>query len=497
MNNGSRRRGRPPLDDSVKQRVLELAQGAGKDRSLRWMGREVGISPVSVRSILEKAGLWKRRSPSDVNKGRKRGPTADFVSLSKVAEVAGVSKSTASLALKGSPKIKESTCERVKEAARKLNYRAHPYVGAHMASVRSGRMNFVQESIAFVYSALRGEKSNWADLCQIPWGPGRKFEAAQKAAFKRGYLLHPHPLFEYGLNTQRLDKVLHSRGIRGLLLDVPSYYSAISKIDLNNFSCVAFREQDPIRLHVVGHDVFRTVLIAFARLWQLGYRRIAFYTSDAQSTSTLFARDAAFRHAQYHLASPEDRLPILHYDTILKHYRDSVFYGEKPVEINRYGECDWLVRNDWTGLRQEIENGAPVMESIQSAILKRWLEDYFPDAIICESGDMVEQLTHFGYSVPKDIGVVHCNLNSDVDGWSGIRRADELIASQAVDLLIEQIDQNKRGIPKYPTAKRILGEWVDGSTTDSSRLKSASLPAYAQHWISKILEASSDKGGIF
>jgi hypothetical protein len=110
---------------------------------------------------------------------------------------------------------------------------------------------------------------------------------------------------------------------------------------------------------------------------------------------------------------------------------------------------------------------------------------------------MVEQLTHFGYSVPKDIGVVHCNLNSDVDGWSGIRRADELIASQAVDLLIEQIDQNKRGIPKYPTAKRILGEWVDGSTTDSSRLRSASLPAYAQYWISKILEASSDKGGIF
>ncbi|MEX0324931.1 MAG: LacI family DNA-binding transcriptional regulator [Puniceicoccaceae bacterium] len=484
------RRGRPPLDGTVKQAVLDLAKGMGQGRSLRWLGRETGISPGSVRRILEEAGLWKRRTRNLARGKAGKGVAKEFVNLTTVAEEAGVSKSTASLALKGSPKIREETRKRVEKAAEKLNYRAHPYVGAHMASVRSGRIRNIQEAVAYVWSGLSMTR-NWDMMKGLPWGPTRTFEASREAALTKGYRIFPMAFFEYGHNTRRLGQVLYNRGVRGILLDVPAFHSSIFGMDLSKFACVAFRDQNPIDMHVVGHDVFRSILIAYARLWKLGYRRIGYYTSDAQSTSTLFARDAAFRHAQYHLTPPADRLPILHFDTIYKHFRDSVYYGERPSEINRVEECDWLLEQDWSDLKAKVAAGDPVMETIHYEVFSRWLKACQPDAMICEQGEMVDWLNKLGYGVPEDIAVVHCNLNTDVEGWSGIRRADELLGAYAIELLVQKIDHGELGLPKYPLSQRIAGQWVDGFTTRKLSKPRTPLERYAEEWIAKVVDTSS------
>ncbi|MEX0324902.1 MAG: LacI family DNA-binding transcriptional regulator [Puniceicoccaceae bacterium] len=486
----SPRRGRPPLDDSVKQAVLNLVQGEGRDRSLRWLAKEVGICPVSVRRILEEAGQWERRKRTSRKKRKSGTKKSEFVNLAQIAEHVGVSKSTVSLALNGSPKIRESTRERVQEAARAMGYRAHPFIGAHMASVRSRRVKFVQESIAYVY-AYPDREFTWKSSYALPWGPSRKFDAASRAAFDKGYLLKPQNLFEFGKNARRLEQVLYNRGVRGLLLDFPAYYSAMANLKLDRFSCVSFRDQSPVRLHVVGHDMFRNILIAYARLWKLGYRRIGYMASDAVSTSSLFVRDAAFRHAQYHLTPPEDQVPILHSDTIFGHYQDAVYHKKRPQEINRYGEADWLLRQDWSELKAQIDRGEPMGEAIHSAILGRWLEDYEPDAVICEHGDMVKWLDQLGYSVPGDIGVIRCSLNSDVLDWSGIRRADELIAEYAIELLLHKIAHGELGRPSYPIVQRILGDWVEGSTTRNLAPSRPPLARYAREWIAKVLDTTS------
>ena len=488
---GVSKRGRPPLDNSIKRKVVELFKSEGGDRSLRWLARQTGISSVSVRRILEKEGLWERRRGSVPSPG-KRVPqdqgTGNIVNLTQVAEAAGVSKSTVSLALNQSPKIREETRQRINKLAREMGYRAHPYIGAHMASVRAGRVKFVQESIAYVYANPDGV--DWATSCKQPWGPKRKFEAASQAAFEKGYSLKPQYLFEFGQNARRLEDVLHNRGVRGLLLDFPAYFSAMAGLNLGHFSSVAFRDQNPITLHVVGHDMFRSVLMAYGRLWELGYRRIGFITSDAVSTSSLFVRDAAYRHAQYHLTPKEDHLPILHADTLGKHYRDSLYYGDQPQEINRCGEADWLMNEDWSALKAQIDAGDPLMQSIHDAILSRWLREHRPDAIICEHGDMLGWLENLGYRVPADMGVVHCNLNTDVPGWSGIRRADELVAAHAIDLLLQKIDHGETGQPRFPIIQRSPGNWVEGSTSPKVNQPNTPLTRYAREWVAKVADHS-------
>jgi len=478
------RRGRPPLGEEIKQRLIDLYKGEGRERSLRWLGREVGISQTSVRRILEEAGLWKRRQKKAPEPADGRGKGEDFVSLAHVADVAGVSKATVSLSLNGSPKISEETRKRVQAAARKVGYRMHPYIGAHMASIRAGRVRSVKESIAYIYAGPGGE--SWKSFYEQPWGPRRKFDSAREIALRKGYHLREQSLFEYGPNARRMLDVLYNRGTLGFLLDVPAYFTTEAHFSLDRFSSVALRDQYPLQMHVVGHDMFRSVLKAFVSAWKSGYRRIGFLTGDAVSTSSLFVRDAAFRHAQYHLAPPEDHIPILHADTLAKHYRDHLYFGEKPEEINRCGEAEWLLQQDWSALKEKVNKAGPMMDIIQRAIFSRWVEEHQPDLIICENGDLLYWLGETGYSVPDDMGVIHLNLNADVPGWSGIRRADERIAEHAIDLLVSKINHGETGQPNYPIVQRIAGDWQNGTTTRHIAQPRTPYTRYAREWIAKV-----------
>lgn len=446
--------------------------------SVRALAAATGISTASVSRILQAAGINRRRgSDSPPQPEPSHG-----LSLRTVAARAGVSVSTASRALRGSVRVKPETRQRVEAAAAELGYSPHPYVGAQLAAVRKGRLPKVNAVLAYLWEGA-GEDATFEEVLQLPYGPGRKFRAAKATAKRLGYRVETFRVREPGRSTKRLRQILLARGIRGILVDAPRYTLLESGMDLSGFQSVSFMEADPLHVDVVGPDFFRDVMHLYLELWGRGYRRIGFLTFDSGSTSTLFARNAGFRHAQHHVCPPENRISVLPLDTMCVHFRRFILDKIPPYEINRVGECDWLLAQNWQPLLTSVKDWNP--GRVQAEILKCWLKQNRPDALICEHMNTVSQLRNFGYTVPGDIAVAHTNLNEDVAGWSGIRRPDEEIAVMAVQRIIEGINV-ARAPSNPPVAIRLPGTWIEGHTTGRIAAPSIPLTRSAGEWIERM-----------
>lgn len=480
------RRGRRGLADSIRQRIMELGRGEGRDRSLRWIAQQVGVSDQSVGKILDQEGIRPKGQTAPIasseNDTKPEGP----VTLAIVAQAAGVSVSTASLSLRHHHKVAQATRDRILKIAQKLGYRTHPYIGAQMAAVRARRVRKITEYLAYLFYGF-SKKAKWKEIMELPYGPVRKFRAAQQEARKRGYEIQPFLLGWSPQSPIALGKQLYNRGLRGLLLDVPAYYWNDHHFDFARFSCVAFRDQANYAHHVTGHDQFTNMLLLYSHLWLMGYRRIGFVSSDAASTSTLFRRDAAFLHGQHHLAPNALRIPMLYYDTFTMAMKRSYLLGKTPRDINRPEETLWLQGQDWSSLQRLQKQGKLSHAKIQSEILKHWIQEFHPDVLICEHMDMIHWLEELGYRVPQDIGVVHGNVNAEVGHWAGIRRADEDVARAAVTQLVNGINLGETGLPRYPVIQRLAGEWVDGKTIRPKYKPHPPLSRQAKEWIEKIL----------
>jgi len=471
------KRGRPSLSADQRRALLKLARSArGQTLSVRALAAETGVSTASVSRILRAAGIDRsRKVPS--SSGEETG-----LSLRSVAARAGVSVSTASRALRGSSRVRPETRLRVEEAAAELGYAPHPYVGAQLAAVRRGRLPRVDAVLAYLWEGA-GKDASFEDVLKMPYGPIRKYTAAKAAAARLGYRVETFRLFEPGRSAKRLRQILLARGIRGMLIDAPRYTLLDSGMDLSGFQCVSFMEADPLHVDVVGPDFFRDVMHIYLELWGKGYRRIGFLTFDSGSTSTLFARNAGFRHAQHHVCPPGNRISVLPLDTMCVHFRNFIWKGKEPFEINRVGECDWLLAQDWKPFLRTMKTWEN--DRAHQAILKKWLEQNRPDALICEHMDTVSWLADLGYSVPGDIAVAHTNLNEDVAGWSGIRRPDEELAAMAVQRIVEGINLG-RASNGPPVAVRLPGTWVEGRTTGRIQNPTPALTRSAGEWVERM-----------
>ncbi len=105
-----------------------------------------------------------------------------------------------------------ATAARVQAVAKRLGYRPNPRVSALMAHIRQAQPITVGERIAFLWiDAIPGER------------PYRTmFDAARERAAQLGYALEEFWWASPGVSARRLQQILHSRGIVGLLIS-PNY----------------------------------------------------------------------------------------------------------------------------------------------------------------------------------------------------------------------------------------------------------------------------------
>ena len=344
--------------------------------------------------------------------------------LSDIARRAGVSKMTVSLALRGHPHASAATRDRLRILAEEMGYRPNPLVSAAMTQVRTGRRPSFLGTIAFL--SLKSSPTPEQVDTQIQ----RTFLGARQHAGVLGYRVEWFQLGVDAPNGRRAGDILAARGISGVILGVEQVLPLQHHLDWSRFAIAAFgRSEIGRELHRSSGDYYGAIREACERCRMGAYRRIGLALS-----------------LEHHIAH--------------QHLHRSAFLG---------CQADW-----------------PARDRVPVFLPKRWEQDFFltwvrryrPDVVIACFDDPIRWLHSAGYQMPKDIGLIRPHLYNPDEGISGFLFDDALLGAAAVDLVVEQLNHNERGLPR--AVKRVLvpGRWFQGRTLRAPTAPGAESPGH-------------------
>jgi DNA-binding LacI/PurR family transcriptional regulator len=346
-------------------------------------------------------------------------PTARAPTMQAVAAASGVSVMTVSRALKNNPRISAATRQRVQETARRLGYRPNPLVSVLMSQLRGSRRKQYRPTIVFL--TAYPERDIWRKTQRHML---RVFHGAERRCQQLGYELEPFWMAEPGMTPQRVFRILSTRSVPGIIVAPPPEHFARFDFPWECFACssIAFTLKDPI-LHRATNDHFHSIELLLQKLNELGYRRIGLSLrclDDTREDHRWIAGLTAYQFYQ----PVSDRVPP-------------------------------FLTDAWTFERFE-----------------KWFRRHRPDVVIGLHSKMnqITWLRKMGLRIPRDVGVAFLDHAEGVDPLlSGINQNAELVGAASVDLVVEQINNNERGVPAKRKIVMIEGEWVPGATVRSRR----------------------------
>ncbi|WP_162525233.1 LacI family DNA-binding transcriptional regulator [Rariglobus hedericola] len=323
-------------------------------------------------------------------------------SLVKVAREAGVALSTASLAMRGSPLVKAATAERVKAVAERLGYRADLRMGSLMARIRRAKGAPDRERLAFVWVSATRADTRREGFCQA------SLAGAKRRAEELGCALDEFWLHDGGMTEARLEKILVTRGITGVVFSAPLRDMEVT-VDWN-WGCFAAAiignsEFHP-SLHRAGHYHYRSMWTAMEKLRLAGC-----------------LRPAVVLHEPHHR-----RIHGVHQAAFLTNHP----LPEQALGMTRFG--------------------LPA----SGAALRTWIAKVKADALIfvvTPPAEFSRELA--GIKTLRSI----VSLGASSTGMPGMDMREDLVAAGAVDLVVAQLHRNERGVPERPKTLLLEGEW--------------------------------------
>jgi LacI family transcriptional regulator len=329
--------------------------------------------------------------------------------LRDIARRAGCHYSTVSLALRDHPRIAAETRARVQSVARQLGYQPDAMLAALSVYRQQKRPAASFATIAWLTNHAR--RQAWRDsACNVDY-----FNGATARGAERGYRLEQFWLAEPGMSARRLSDILHARGIQGLLLPPQERLCSI-ELDWDKFSAVTFGYTllQP-RLHLVSNHEYRTMGTLFAELQRREYRQIGLVDLREHDARVDHNWLAAYLIEQHRLAPGRQLAPL-----ILERWDDARFLG--------------------------------------------WLREHRPDAIVTKLPEVLPCLERTGLRVPDDVGVAFHSLDEATRHLSGMKKNAWQLGVMAMDLVIDMIHRNERGLPALPHLSMVEGSWVEGRT---------------------------------
>jgi LacI family transcriptional regulator len=222
------------------------------------------------------------------------------------------------------------------------------------------------------------------------------------------------------MTPARLQQILLARNVRGILLPPHRNGLDLSGFDWEQFSVVrlGISVEHP-RAHIVTSDQKNCAAMAFERIWEKGYRRIAYVTAHR------FDRNTGGNFRAGYLSAQDIHVPLR------KHLAPLVLSEEAtPTDVRT---------------------------------LRRWLKTTHADAILSPLGNLSTLLSSVGCRVPEDIGVAALSrLDGNFD--ASVDQNSSEVGRVALATLAGLIQQNERGIPQYCRRVLVEGRWNDGSS---------------------------------
>lgn len=336
--------------------------------------------------------------------------------LRQIARLAGVSQMTVSRALGNRPRIAEGTRRKIVKIAQSVGYRPDPEITKLMHYLRRGVRPRFQSVICGVTNWPAGAKPAYFEAL---------LAGAARQAQSRGYGFSVMPLSTEPGGGRRLQHMLRSRGVEGVLLlpqRAPVDLSAL--LDWREFSVAA------ASVSVLGPDVNRVAPHQFVNtmrlcreLAALGYRRIGLVIDDRQDLRVSRGFSAA----------------------VATHARHEDVEAVEPLMF-----------------RGELR-----------AMLGPWYRRERPDAIIATSESLVRDCARLlRLRLPGGVAFASTNLESPARTprlIAGIDERPEEIGAAGVDLIAGLVERRVRGLPSAPASTLLTGRWHPGRSCRAKR----------------------------
>ncbi len=335
--------------------------------------------------------------------------------LRDVAKVAEVSAMSVSLALRESPKLPVATRERIKRIAAEMDYRPDPMLSALNAHKTGKRIASYHGTIAFLTDLKEGCPAMDAK------GPsGVLIDAIRKRAQELGYDVEVFHLLTDGKSHSVVDRCLHSRGVRAVILGYFDQPVAKIEIKWQRYCVVSLNHQiNSTKFHSVMSDHYQSMRLIMTKLMEAGYTRPGYCISEHSSELADHYWLAAFLLERRHHPK-KNRV-----DPLIGDYKD---FSRKAFRL--------------------------------------WMQRQKPDAVISLRGETMKWLEEDGYDVPGQIGFAHLDqLVPSAGKVSGIVQDRHLMGRFAVDQLNILFNRGSYGEEKTSTSLHVAGSWVDWGTT--------------------------------
>lgn len=336
-------------------------------------------------------------------------------SVRSIARKLNLSRTTVSEALRNHPRVNEETRRMVQAAAAEVGYRVNPLASSILSELRRKRLAAFHGVLAVVSleEPTRPQFSGpyWRDLLR----------GASERAEELGFKLERFIVGERGVSVHRLDTILQSRGIRGVLIMPAWNRPDFSHLDWNRYSGVyADYLIDSPALHSVCPDHPRAMVTALNVLRTLGY-----------------SRPGLALHAQESMR--------------LQHRWAGAFLATVQLE-------------------KEMNPVPPLLTSEMTAgVFATWFRRYRPDVVLGHRRELVAWMEQCGADVPRTHGFCCLNISINSAPCAGIDQQPYQIGVRGIETVVSQLHRNEYGIPALPCNLTVPSRWIDGPTLPKVR----------------------------
>lgn len=342
-------------------------------------------------------------------------PLSHPQTLQNIADKARVSRMSVSRALRGDHGVSPKTRAKILQIAESVGYRPNPLVSTLMATLRAKRVRPSAETGTVLAYVVRADSQAEARMEYFP--------GAAEAAEAQGYRLEPFLVGKAGLPPARLDQVLLSRNICGLVIaPLPEGHGHFD-LEWSRFYTVAIEYTfDSPAFDRVVHDTYAGMRLILGRCRQNGFSRVGLVFAENAWERTEGLNEAAF----------------------------------------------WLEQKS-TGDFAAIPPLC-LPEPYDEERLARWFERHALQAIVTSgmlAGPLEAFLRRRRIAFPDKISIA--NVNTLDERNSGIGQDRRLIGMTAVQLVVDKIRRNDRGVPAKAVTVMLPGAWVPGVTFGRAR----------------------------
>jgi LacI family transcriptional regulator len=337
------------------------------------------------------------------------------VTMTDIAVRAGCSQSTVSRVLAGKQHVDPALRKKILSIAKELDFERDPALQALISYRKSSARHPANWEVIALVSTETSLESFLKIKVNEMYLEGIQ-EAKKTFGFKTEFFGLNH--LDLEASCAKVQKTLHHRGIRGVLL-LPAQYKK-NKIQLpfnfSSFATVAVgRSIEGEGFNRVGIDYFQNMRTTCLKAFELGYRRFGFCQKDALNTRQNQTALGAFLASTHTLLSPPNRLPEL------------------------------------------------IGPQVNQSVIAEWYAQHRPDVIIASHGFYLNYLQDMGLAVPDKCGFIHYNKISPSTP-AGVYTPAQHVGFQSIQLLMQCMQSNQYGLRHNPTQILIPGTFDEGPT---------------------------------